>query len=186
MALVILGLALGGSHVVDVHRDSSPAGLPERGDYVVAPPELETPVLASDRGSPTPTPDAPDNVTDAPITWPPGFELVEPTRTPAAMPVATAVLPAVPLYDLICSFDWPCGLFQRIVFCESTNDPAAEGKYGERGLLQVHPIHVLAIKAMGYTWADMLEAAPNLTFSHDYLYATVGLAPWESSSNCWN
>ncbi len=83
------------------------------------------------------------------------------------------------------SFTWDCVQMVLVSFCESTHDPTEVGLAGERGLLQVHPIHIPEIEEMGFTWDDMYRPIPNTRFSHDYLFSTFGLAPWAGSEYCW-
>lgn len=52
----------------------------------------------------------------------------------------------------------------RIADCETghTFDPYAVGRAGERGLFQIHPIHVAWIQSLGYSWDDMFIPAINI------------------------
>jgi len=59
----------------------------------------------------------------------------------------------------------------------------AEGRAGERGLMQIHPIHIPRIQRLGYTWAQMYEVGPNLAVAFD-LWSEQGTRPWRGSSSC--
>lgn len=41
--------------------------------------------------------------------------------------------------EAICSLPWPCEEALAVAWCESRLDPAAVGRYGERGIYQVRP-----------------------------------------------
>lgn len=81
------------------------------------------------------------------------------------------------LADLVCSFSWDCQTAKRVIACESTWNPQAVGRAGERGLAQVHPIHRQRIEAMGFTWDDMFDPVSNLTVAHA-LWSEQGWRPW--------
>ena len=40
-------------------------------------------------------------------------------------------------------------------------DTLAEGRYLERGIWQIHPMHKKLISSIGYTWDDMYSPRPN-------------------------
>ena len=65
----------------------------------------------------------------------------------------------------------------RIASCESKLDPRAQGAAGEKGLMQVHPIHRKRVEAMGYTWEQMTIPAFNLVVAKA-IYDEQGWAPW--------
>ena len=44
-----------------------------------------------------------------------------------------------------------------LVECESRHDPAARGRLGEVGLLQLHPINRQRAERMGYSWAQVRD-----------------------------
>ena len=50
----------------------------------------------------------------------------------------------------------------RIARCESTWNPRAVGAAGERGLMQIHPVHRPWLEALGYPWPSMWHAGTNL------------------------
>lgn len=66
-----------------------------------------------------------------------------------------------------------------VVWCESRYRPAAVGRAGERGLAQIHPVHIPLIASLGYTWDQMFELEPNLAVARA-LYDNAGhvWTPW--------
>lgn len=70
-----------------------------------------------------------------------------------------------------------------IAHCESGGfDPAVvygprTGSAGERGVLQIHPVHRDRIRRMGLTWDAMFEPAANLRVARA-LYDESGWQPW--------
>lgn len=64
-----------------------------------------------------------------------------------------------------------------VIQCESSWDPYAVGALGERGLLQISPIHRQRIQALGYTWDDMFDPAANLAVAES-LWWESGWWPW--------
>lgn len=50
-----------------------------------------------------------------------------------------------------------------VAHCESSLQPDAVGPAGERGIMQIHPVHIPGLIAeLGYTWNDMFQVGPNL------------------------
>lgn len=74
-------------------------------------------------------------------------------------------------------FGWPG---RQLVQCESNWNRWAVGRYGERGLFQIHPIHRGLIAAMGYSWDQMFEAEPNIRVAVE-IRRVQGLRAW----TCW-
>jgi hypothetical protein len=65
----------------------------------------------------------------------------------------------------------------RVARCESTLNPQATNGH-HAGLFQVaEPYHRARITRLGFTWAQMLEPAPNTAVAAD-LYAESGWQPW--------
>lgn len=108
-------------------------------------------------------------------------EAPAPSSTTTTPPPVTqqppVVVPHGDLEALICSHSWDCGTALRVARCESTMRPDAVGRAGERGLMQVHPVHRARIERLGYTWDQMLQPGPNLAVAHD-LYREQGWRPW--------
>jgi len=134
-------------------------------------------VAASWLASPSPTPRATEEKQEAEAL----SEVVRATLLPArelhgATPPA-GIAAAIRLYD----WDWAWA--ERTAFCESRWNPLAEGRAGERGLMQIHPIHIPRIQRLGYTWAQMYEVGPNLAVAFD-LWSEQGTRPWRGSSSC--
>ena len=68
----------------------------------------------------------------------------------------------------------------RVAQCESTLNPAATNGH-HAGLFQIaEPYHRARIARLGFTWAQMLEAGPNVAVAAD-LYGESGWQPW----SCW-
>lgn len=73
----------------------------------------------------------------------------------------------------------PVSEAMRVVHCETggTYNTRAVGAAGERGLLQVHPIHRPTIAVLGMTWDDMFDPWANARFGL-WLYQRQGWQPW--------
>lgn len=128
--------------------------------------------------------------------------LVEPERVEANAIAATGTphrphgsesalsdLPRLPppadIAAAIRAYAWPYAWATSTIFCESTFDPGAEGKAGERGLTQIAFVHIDRIHRLGFTWAQMYEVGPNLAVAYD-LWSEQGERPWEGSGDCWH
>lgn len=66
---------------------------------------------------------------------------------------------------------------------ESNWNAQAIGSAGERGLMQIAPVHRERIAALGYSWSDMLLTAPNIAVGWS-IYSEQGWAPWRWSKEC--
>jgi hypothetical protein len=71
----------------------------------------------------------------------------------------------------------------RVARCESTLDPTAVSPDGANwGLMQVNVVHKALAARMGYSWAQMLEAGPNLAVARAVARAVYdragGWGPW--------
>jgi len=69
----------------------------------------------------------------------------------------------------------------RIMLCESGGDATEVGAAGERGLMQIHPIHRPLIADLGYTWDQMFDADANMEVARA-LYDQSGWSPWSCLS----
>lgn len=66
----------------------------------------------------------------------------------------------------------------RIARCESGLDPTAVSPDGANwGLLQINVVHRARAARMGYAWAQMLDAGPNLAVARA-IYDEQGFEPW--------
>ena len=70
-----------------------------------------------------------------------------------------------------------------VATCESDLVETAEGNLGERGVLQIHPVHREMIERLGYSWDDMYRAGPNAVVAAE-LYSSEGWRPWRGSGYC--
>jgi hypothetical protein len=105
-----------------------------------------------------------------------GVPSVEPPPTDVPPPPPQIPLTPMELVDQI--FGWPGA---QLVACESSWNRWAVGRFGERGLFQIHPVHRYGIVArMGYSWDDMFEVEPNIRVAVEIRYAQ-GLRAW----TCW-
>ena len=98
--------------------------------------------------------------------------------------VAEAYIPKpVDAYSVVVEFfGWQAEyVWDVIIKCEtgSTYNRFSEGRAGERGLLQVHPIHIRLINSLGYSWFDMYSVYPNIHVGYElYKRAGYSFAPW--------
>jgi hypothetical protein len=76
----------------------------------------------------------------------------------------------------------------KIADCESVHfDPAVvagprTGKAGERGVFQIHPVHIQSLLANGFTWDDMFDYRKNIAYAK-MLYGWVG-QQWYPTWTC--
>ena len=68
---------------------------------------------------------------------------------------------------------------QKVALCESSgkqhyNNKIVKGLAGEVGIMQIHPVHFLRAKKMGY---DLYSATGNMAYAV-WLYQQEGLRPW--------
>ncbi len=67
----------------------------------------------------------------------------------------------------------------RVARCESTLDPTAVSPDGANwGLMQVNVVHKALAARMGYSWAQMLQAGPNLAVARAVYDRAGGWGPW--------
>ena len=84
---------------------------------------------------------------------------------------------------LICAYDWDCDTALYVFRCENGFDayeywrPDVIGGQGERGIAQIHPIHLERIHNLGYTWDDMFNPTANLAVAYS-LFQEQGWEPW--------
>jgi hypothetical protein len=70
----------------------------------------------------------------------------------------------------------------RVARCESGLDPAAVSPDGANwGLMQVNVVHKALAAAMGYSWNQMLQPAPNLAVARAIYDRAGGWGPWSCS-----
>lgn len=67
----------------------------------------------------------------------------------------------------------------RVARCESRLDPEAVSPGGSNvGLMQINVVHKGLAARMGYSWGQMLQAAPNLAVARAVYDAAGGWSPW--------
>ena len=105
------------------------------------------------------------------------------TVTPVVADSTDSAPPTLPARELNLTemvdsiFGWPGA---QLVQCESRWNRLAVGAAGERGLLQIHPVHIPLINRMGYSWDDMFLVEPNLRVGVE-IRRVQGLRAW----TCW-
>lgn len=65
----------------------------------------------------------------------------------------------------------------EIAYCESRFRPGKIGSLGERGVMQIHPVHIDFLYNIGYTWNQMLEVTPNVKVAYE-IWELYGWEPW--------
>lgn len=60
---------------------------------------------------------------------------------------------------------------------KDVRDTLTVGLYGERGIWQIHPMHLKLIRSLGYTWDDMFRPEPNARVAR-VLYDLQGWGGW--------
>ena len=98
--------------------------------------------------------------------------------------VAEAYIPkSVDAYSVVVEFfgrdsDY---VYYTIINCETggTYNRFSVGREGERGYMQIHPMHIGLIHSLGYTWDDMFSVYPNIHVGW-VLYKQAGYSymPW--------
>jgi hypothetical protein len=68
----------------------------------------------------------------------------------------------------------------KVATCESGLNPRAVGSHGERGIFQIHPVHISSIQKAGFTWDQMFDPNINITYAK-MLYNWNGWQPWTCS-----
>ena len=64
-----------------------------------------------------------------------------------------------------------------IAKCESGLNPLATGSHGERGVFQIHPVHISSLAKNGFSWDDMYNWKSNIDYAR-MLYGWQGWSPW--------
>lgn len=64
-----------------------------------------------------------------------------------------------------------------VAVCESGLNPYAVGGHGERGIYQIHPVHINSIQQAGYSWDQMFDYKANIAYAK-MLYGWQGWSPW--------
>jgi soluble lytic murein transglycosylase-like protein len=78
---------------------------------------------------------------------------------------------------MICAtFGDQCSKALSVVQCESNFNPGVVGAAGERGLFQIHPVHIQYLAPFG-GWDAMFDPAANIAYAHN-LYSQQGWGPW--------
>lgn len=89
--------------------------------------------------------------------------------------------------SLIGEYLWPVEEAIAIFRCESVNFRAdvvygpTEGRAGERGVAQLHPVHAAKFYTRGWTWDDAFRPERNLAIAYQ-IWLDQGWAPW----TCWD
>ena len=68
-----------------------------------------------------------------------------------------------------------------IANCESHLNPLAVGSHGERGVMQIHPVHQYSMTKIGFTWNQMFDWKKNIDYAY-VLYKYNGWFPWSCRS----
>lgn len=78
--------------------------------------------------------------------------------------------------------EWSYSILTSIIACESGGIPTQTGKAGERGLMQVHPVHAYkTVVQAGYTWEQMYQPVPNLNVAY-LIWQLQGWGAWSCAS----
>jgi hypothetical protein len=106
-----------------------------------------------------------------------------PSTTTTVAPIETSapvveVVPSGDLEQMICAtFVDQCAKALSVVYCESRFDTNTVGAAGERGLFQIHPVHIPYLADRGLSWDSMFDPASNIAYAYD-LYSRSGWGPW--------
>ena len=68
----------------------------------------------------------------------------------------------------------------KIAVCESGLNQYATGSAGERGIMQIHPVHAYSMTKVGFTWDSMYQWKANIDYAY-LLYSWQGWNPWSCS-----
>jgi hypothetical protein len=117
-------------------------------------------------------------VTPQPIYEEPVYQEPVPTTIAPFVPEPVVDVPAGSIEEMICSvFGDQCGKALSVAWCESRYNPTTVGSAGERGLMQIHPVHISYLANHGLSWDDMFDPMANLTYAYA-LYSSQGWRPW--------
>lgn len=113
-----------------------------------------------------------------PETSPPPTETVPAPPEPVQAPiVAQQVQPSSDIEALICStFVNDCAKALSVAWCESNYNPGVVGAAGERGIFQIHPVHIPRLGPYG-GWDAMFDPSSNIAYAYA-LYSSSGWGPW--------
>ena len=123
-----------------------------------------------------PTTEAPTTTTTTTTVYvPPTTVYVAP---PTTTTVPVEVVPASDVEQMICdTFGDQCAKALSVVYCESRFNTGTVGAAGERGLFQIHPVHIPYLADRGMSWDAMFDPASNIAYAYD-LYSRSGWGPW--------
>ena len=82
--------------------------------------------------------------------------------------------------DYICTLQWDCAYAQRVIHCESKDNPLSDNG-SDRGLFQLNQIH--AIKWPDY-WQNWSDPYWNINHAYELYVEWGGWKPWWPSSGC--
>lgn len=108
---------------------------------------------------------------------PPTTTTTRPTTTTAPPPAATGSVPDAIRQGFARFGPAVAEQAVRVAWCESEHVERATGALGERGVLQLHPVHRELAARLGYTWDEMYLAGPNAVVAAA-LYESEGWRPW--------
>lgn len=101
-----------------------------------------------------------------------------PPPAPVVSEPPVVEIPAGSIEEMICNvFGDQCQKALSVAWCESRYNPGTVGAAGERGIMQIHPVHIQYLGNYGLTWDDMFDPAANLTYAYA-LYSSQGWGPW--------
>lgn len=89
-----------------------------------------------------------------------------------ALPGAGVMAGCIPIQTLIRSYDWEDDIALDVFFCESSYNPLAVGGLLERGIAQIHPVHIGQID-----WENAFNPKVNLDYAYA-LWLQRGWQPW--------
>lgn len=166
-------IALGGVSTVSDDREngSQAAHVAEIGEFTVA--------TAYPTASPTKTATA--TATASPTASP--TPTAEPTATPTTVPAAAAAVVGqdwslsggVEQWRELVASIFPAEAVQSVLWimrCESSGNPTVVGAAGERGLLQIHPVH-------GAAWAAAFDPEVNIRTAYALSAGGTYWRPWD-------
>ena len=159
----------------------APADTSTQLQTVDAPPP--TSVVTTTSSAPTtsttipPTTVPPTTVYTAPTLPPPTETIPAPPETVQAPIVEQQVQPSSDIEALICStFVNDCAKALSVAWCESNYNAGVVGGAGERGLFQIHPVHIPNLDSYG-GWDAMFDPSANIAYAYA-LYSSSGWGPW--------
>jgi hypothetical protein len=127
----------------------------------------------------TTLPPEPEPVIEAPVAQYSEPVYVEPSYSEPAYvePEVYYEVSSGSVEDLICqSFGDQCQKALAVAWCESNHNPGVVGGAGERGLFQIHPVHIPNLGPYG-GWDAMFNPSANIAYAYA-LYSSSGWGPW--------